>query len=244
MSKADRKQTGVDKMNRNKAGQIRILAFGDSNTWGYIPGGSGRYPAGTRWTTILEELDPEINVWEEGLCGRTTIFQETGYPDRTGVAGLRAFFKGSPVPDAAILMLGTNDCKPCFGVSAKEIGEGIQTCLDELERVLPPRRILLMSPILLGEDVWKPEKDPAYDRRSVAVAGDLKTVYTEIATARGCAFLAASDYADPDPQDEEHMNETGHRQLAEAVYGKLREMGVVSQGTERHGEAPAGAKEA
>ena len=45
-----------------------------------------------------------------------------------------------------------------------------------------------------------------------------------------------------DPRDEEHMNETGHRQLAEAVYGKLREMGILAQGAERYGEAPADAK--
>ena len=34
-----------------------ILAFGDSNTWGLIPGTHERYPWGKRWTSILQKKD-------------------------------------------------------------------------------------------------------------------------------------------------------------------------------------------
>ena len=59
----------------------RILAFGDSNTWGYIPGTAERYDEDTRWTKLLEKkLGDGYEVVEEGLTGRTTVF-DTGFDD-------------------------------------------------------------------------------------------------------------------------------------------------------------------
>lgn len=55
----------------------QILCFGDSNTWG-LDGDSGkRLPWGVRWTSLLQEkLGQQYHVIEEGLCGRTTIFDD------------------------------------------------------------------------------------------------------------------------------------------------------------------------
>lgn len=33
----------------------KILCYGDSNTWGLIPGTKERYPWGVRWTSLLQE---------------------------------------------------------------------------------------------------------------------------------------------------------------------------------------------
>ena len=54
------------------------MCFGDSNTYGYIPGGEGRYPWEVRWTGILADrlYQDGIRVVEEGLCGRTTVFED------------------------------------------------------------------------------------------------------------------------------------------------------------------------
>lgn len=56
----------------------QILCFGDSNTYGYIPENGQRYPWGVRWTSLLNEMlgFDEYRVLEEGLCGRTTIFED------------------------------------------------------------------------------------------------------------------------------------------------------------------------
>ena len=56
---------------------MNILCFGDSNTWGYRPDRKGRFDENTRWTGLLQQkLGPEYHIIEEGLCGRTTIFQD------------------------------------------------------------------------------------------------------------------------------------------------------------------------
>ena len=48
--------------------KIRILCYGDSNTWGYISGSDHkRYGIGERWTSILEELlGNDFKIIEEG----------------------------------------------------------------------------------------------------------------------------------------------------------------------------------
>lgn len=54
----------------------QILCFGDSNTYGLIPGTTNqRYGWGTRWTSILDDKvrTKGYRVIEEGLCGRTTV---------------------------------------------------------------------------------------------------------------------------------------------------------------------------
>ena len=187
-----------------------VLAFGDSNTWGLIPGTKERYSREIRWTGILQDKCISVRIIEEGLCGRTTVFEDELRPGRKGAAMLPVILESQYPLDAAIVMLGTNDCKSIYSVSAAAIGKGIEACLDAIQKYIPSHNILLISPILLGEDVWNPDKDPDFDRRSVGVCRQLKSVYHHIAKERGTAFLAASDYVCADDADSEHMNEDGH----------------------------------
>ena len=54
----------------------RILCFGDSNTYGYIPLG-GRYDEDVRWPTVMAGLLGDgYTVIEEGLNGRTCVFDD------------------------------------------------------------------------------------------------------------------------------------------------------------------------
>lgn len=203
----------------------QILAFGDSNTWGLIPGTypQQRYPWKVRWTSLLQEKydEEEVRVVEEGLCGRTTVFEDELRPGRKGVSSLEYIAESHYPLDAVILMLGTNDCKTSYNVSAYTIGKGIERCLNELEKHISADNILLVSPISLGEDVWKPEKDPEFDSESVEKSKELKEIYKTIAKKHGTKFLAASDYVTASDIDDEHMDEEGHRIFADTVYEKL-----------------------
>ena len=73
----------------------------------------------------------------------------------------------------------------------------------------------------MGENVWQPEKDPEFDRKSVSVSAGLKAVYAEIARRRKHLFLAASDYVGASVYDDEHLNAEGHSALADAIYRVL-----------------------
>lgn len=200
----------------------RILCFGDSNTYGYIPDGTGRYSEDIRWTGRLQKkLASEAVIIEEGLCGRTTVFQDELRIGRRGAELLPILLESHAPLDIVTVMLGTNDCKTVYGASAEVIGKGIEKIIGQIKTIAPQTKILLISPILLGDDVWKAEYDPEFSRESVAVSKKLKDVYKRIAEKNNCMFLAASDIAKPSERDQEHLDEKGHEKLADGIYEKL-----------------------
>lgn len=200
----------------------RILCFGDSNTYGYLPDGSGRYSEDIRWTGRLQKkLSEEAIIIEEGLCGRTTVFQDELRTGRRGVEILPVLLESHAPLDLVIVMLGTNDCKTVYGASAEVIGMGIEKIISQIKSVSPQAKILLISPILLGEHVWKSEFDPEFSVESVQVSKKLKNVYKKIAEQNNCTFLAASDIANPSEEDQEHLDAAGHEVLSKGIYESI-----------------------
>lgn len=54
-----------------------ILCFGDSNTFGYDTVNDSRFPWGIRWTSLVQEkLGEEYRIIEEGMGGRTTVWDD------------------------------------------------------------------------------------------------------------------------------------------------------------------------
>lgn len=201
----------------------RILCFGDSNTYGYIPNGSGRYGENIRWTSILQKsLGSQATIIEEGLCGRTTVFQDELRPGRRGTELLPVLLESHAPLDLVVVMLGTNDCKTVYGASAEVIGKGVEQLIGQIRYRLPNAKILLISPIWLGEDVWKAEYDPEFNRESIGISKKLKSVYQKIAEKNHCAFLAASDISKPSEVDQEHLDEHGHKELADAIFHAIQ----------------------
>lgn len=207
----------------------QLLCYGDSNTWGLIPGTLDRYPWGTRWTSILQEkLEPQdVRVIEEGLCGRTSVFEDASRENRNGLKTLPLVLESHSPIDGAVIMLGTNDCKAYFHQSASQITKGVEQCIDQLLKVIPAERLLLVSPIHLGENVWKPGFDPEFDRVSVETSRQLAAGYRAMAARKNIHMIAASDYAEPSEADQEHMTGAGHAALADAISNALADMAIL-----------------
>ena len=200
-----------------------ILCFGDSNTYGLIPGTKERYPEDIRWTGILGQRlkNRGFRVVEEGLVGRTTIFPDNLRPGRDGSELLPVLLESHYPVDELILMLGTNDCKTVYNASAQVIGRGIKKLLGQIKNADQNIKVTLVSPILLGDEVWKSEFDPEFGVQSVKTSGELKEEYRKIADEYGCDFLAASDVAAPSDNDREHLTPDGHAALAEALTERI-----------------------
>ena len=204
----------------------QILCFGDSNTYGLIPKGGGRYAWGIRWTSILnEKLGLEnYRVIEEGLCGRTTVFDDPLREGRCGIQMLPAVLETHNPIDITVVMLGTNDCKTIYGTTADFIGKGISKIINQIRINAGESKILLISPIHLGADVWKDEYDPEFSALSVATSKALADVYQKVCENENIYFLDASSYAEPSSIDQEHLDEEGHRLLADAIFNKIMEI--------------------
>lgn len=203
----------------------KVLCFGDSNTWGYNPVNGERFSEGIRWTSRLQEhlYIEDIKIIEQGLCGRTTVYEDRTREGKKGIDSLHALFQEQTDFDYVIFMLGTNDCKKYYRNSAEEIASGVSECLDVILQYIAPEKILLISPIRLGEQVWKEEFDPEFDVESVQVSKELKGAYQKVAETKHVAFLAASEYVEPSLEDQEHMDRDGHRIFAEVLYRNVKE---------------------
>lgn len=198
----------------------QVLCFGDSNTYGLIPGTANRYGTGVRWTSILSGILSKkgYQIIEEGLCGRTTIFEDPLRDNRRGAGMLPAILETHRPLDRVILMLGTNDCKTVYDASPNVIGQGIRKLINQIQEDNRQTKILLVSPIHLGDGVGEPGYDVEFDDKSVITSKELKAVYEQIASDFNIDFLAASDFVKPSEADREHMDANGHKILAHEIY--------------------------
>lgn len=115
---------------------MKIICFGDSNTWGYDPRSylGERYPKDVRWTGLLSAL-PGLEVVNCGVNGRTI----PNTPARVSAACAEL---GRYLPaDVLLVMLGGNDllCSPDF--RAENVAERMERFLrDALPRLEPGER--------------------------------------------------------------------------------------------------------
>lgn len=200
-----------------------IVCFGDSNTHGYDSRTGGRFDENVRWPCVLQHLLGEgYHVHEEGLSGRTAVFDD---PLFEGLNGLKAIFPclltHEPV-DLLIIMLGTNDVKSRFHMTAGNIGKGMERLLrkaiDTREAWREGRpRILLISPPPIDERYFEtevgPEMGPGCAERSRAI----EPFYRAAAERADISYLNAAELPGMEmyPYDYMHLSPESHRILAE-----------------------------
>ena len=116
-----------------------IMCYGDSNTWGFMPKlempdveSKNRYPWDVRWTGKLQAmLGSDYRVLEEGLNGRTTMFDCPMEDHRNGLNDIDvALLTHAPI-DLVVIMLGTNDTKIAFRMTDYIIAHGIERLIDK-----------------------------------------------------------------------------------------------------------------
>ena len=202
-----------------------ILCFGDSNTFGTNPEG-GRHARDVRWPGRLQKLlGPDWYVIEEGMGGRTTVWEDPLEPGRRGIAALPIALASHKPLDLVILSLGTNDCKGHFHASPKVIAKGAEelcktVCRFDYGPWAKTPKILLVSPIHIGEKV---ESSPyvSFDKEAPAKSRALGALYQEVAKNYNCLFLDGSQAAEPSALDQLHMDAENHRSMAEAIYENI-----------------------
>lgn len=207
-----------------------VLCYGDSNTWGWDPETQGRFPADVRWTGVLrKELGSGYRVIEEGLNGRTTVWDDPIEGYKNGKEYLIPCLESQKPLDLVIIMLGTNDLKKRFSLSAYDIAAGAGVLAEIAMKSGAgyngnPPKVLLMSPILVG-DIHNSEFAEMFDyESSVERSKKFAEHYKRVADELGCEFLNAADFASPSPIDAIHFEAAEHKKLGEAVARKVKEI--------------------
>ena len=209
--------------------KIRILCYGDSNTWGFVPAGNHkRYKESERWTKILsKKIGSKYEIIEEGLSGRTLNIDNDSDPSegKNGYLYLVPCLKTHDPIDLVILMLGTNELKTINNKSAEDIGNMLEeyyvkTILNQINRsegTYP--KLLIMAPPLVMEE--KPECKSwnnfvgAY-QKSV----ELNDVYKSIAKKYNCYFLSNKELETG--IDGIHLTKESHKLLAQKLEKFIR----------------------
>ena len=208
-----------------------ILCYGDSNTWGCIPRWkdlgvpSERYDQDTRWTGRLSALLGDgYHIIEEGLGGRTSIYDFPGESWRNGLPYFHPCLLSHRPLDLVVIMLGTNDLHACLHPSAERLGDGIRTLVDVV-RATPkcgrdntPPPILVIAPAHIKEAQGRKEVYPKLGgEKGEALSRQFAAVYRQAAEDLGCHFLDAARYAQPSDADGLHWMPESHRLLADAL---------------------------
>ena len=222
-----------------------ILAFGDSLTWGADPQRDARHPRDGRWPDVLAaELDEGTNVIAEGLCGRTTAYDDdTGDCDRNGARLLSTLLATHRPVDLLIVMLGTNDMKPHVAGTAIAAAQGMRR-LVQIARshaagltVPHPMQILIVAPppiVATGND-----EAAAMFAGGVEQSGQLAGLYSDLAVETGCAFFDAATVAEASPADGVHLDADNTAAIGWALAPVVRPLLAAPIDTDQGGLAVA-----
>lgn len=204
----------------------RIVCYGDSNTWGYVAETDGRLEDDDRWAQVLAgTLGDGCTVVEEGLCGRTTVFDDPLNEGLNGMAHLYTCLMSHSLIDLLILMLGTNDTKERFSATPKNIADGIVR-LVEKARTAPVWRggdkpILVIAPVIIGEGCRQSSVAGEMGWTCVEKSRELPALFERCAALNDCAFLDCNAFCTVNPIDFMHLDRDSHRRLGRAVAEKV-----------------------
>lgn len=175
---------------------MRLLCFGDSNTWGYDPRSyfGGRYPADERWVDVLAALTGFdcVNLGENGRAiPRGALNVAPGAGERL------------------IIMLGTNDLLE--GAAAPE-------CAARLERCLAGRGddTLIVAPVPLTRGSWVASDALVDESRALAPE------YAAAAARLGARFADAARWGVGLCFDGVHFTGEGHRAFARGLAEEIK----------------------
>lgn len=219
---------------------LRLLAFGDSNTWGLRPTLAGqalqRYADTARWSGVLQAaLGSAVQVCTHGLMARTLA---TDLPE--GIAGLSgedhnglrrlplALLAERPV-HLVVIMLGTNDLMAALQRRPDDVAATVADVATAVTRgtVAHPRvrgpRLLLVAPPPLGDPRHGPfadDFDATSVQKSLALAAALQTA----AQAAGVAYADAANWTHTDGRDGVHLSPAAHRRLGRGIAGAVQRL--------------------
>ena len=175
---------------------MRVLCFGDSNTYGYDPRSyfGGRYPAISRWVDLLAAKTgwDVINAGENGReIPRSPVLL--------------------PPVDLLIVMLGSND------LLQKASAAAVTARMEAFIHLLPfeKNRIILIAPPPMQPGAWVTEESLLTESRQLAQR------YQMLAQRLGIHFSDAGDWNISLSYDGVHFTEEGHKSFAAGLYEAL-----------------------
>lgn len=187
-----------------------VLAFGDSLTWGFIPGTRARYPHEVRWPNVLQAgLGGKARVLDNALNARTTVHENPFRDYRSGLSVLPVLLEAHAPLDLVILALGSNDFHTNYGLAPVHVARGMRRLVQTVrtyptEPGMPVPEVLVVSPPKIVKT-----DDPYFSGlfgETYRIFHELAPLYEKLALEEGAHFLDAAKVASAGPLDGIHLS--------------------------------------
>ena len=203
-----------------------VLCYGDSNTWGYDPATRTRYRSHVRWTGVLAtRLGADYRVVEEGLNGRTTRWDDPIETGRNGLTYLRPCIESHQPLDVIVIMLGTNDLKSRFDLSASDIAQSAADLAEMAWRWAHAPDGSHVSVLLVAPPATSTltEFDQMFDGAHEK-SRQFSHYYRLAAGRRHLPFFDAGEVIVSSQKDGIHFDSEEHRKLGEALADEVQRL--------------------
>lgn len=162
-------------------------------------------------------------VVEEGLCGRTIMYDDPTTPHRNGRASLPCILQSQEPLDLVIFMLGTNDTRHIYTPCVKEIAMGMAGLVkmarnrDSYQTGMVPK-VLVVAPAPIRDEITQSDFYGMYDEESVRKSRNLYEAYEAVfRDMEGVWLFNADKTAEVSVRDCIHLTKTGHDNLGKAL---------------------------
>jgi lysophospholipase L1-like esterase len=179
-----------------------------------------------RWTGVLQrELGDGYQVIEEGLDGRTTVWDDPIEGYKNGRTYLIPCLESQRPIDLVVMMLGTNELKMRFSLSAFDIAEGVRVLVDIVQKSEAGRdggapKLLLMAPPPVAKLTEFAEMFEGAEAKSSRFGEH----YRRIAEEQGSEFFDTSEVIVSSDIDGIHFEASEHEKLGKAAADLVREI--------------------
>ena len=195
---------------------MRILCYGDSNTWGWVPNINGysksaiisQYAKEDCWWHTLTKNN---EVFLNGLPGRCISHENRWVKNSNAIVTIEDDLKNYTNIDLVIVLLGTNDCKSEYDSSAEEITKSLQMLLKKIKETTNSQMVVI-SPAIIREDTKITRK---YYIGAESKSNELDYLYNELSKQEGYLFISGKDLEIG--EDGEHFTKEGHKKLGDRV---------------------------
>lgn len=208
----------------------RILCFGDSNTWGFDAVTRERFGNETRWTRRLSRaLGEGYEIIEEGLNGRCAVNEDQLKEGLKGLDYIHPCIMSHKPLDLVIIMLGTNDAKERYGMTSHNMAMGIIRVAGKVRHSETGRggtdpEILIVAPAPIGPLYRNDDAVLSMGREADIKTREMASHLKVLSEESGFHFLNAGDHLKMGETDHMHLDEKGHRVMAEIIEGKISEI--------------------
>lgn len=202
----------------------KVLCFGDSNTYGFVPEKCTRYDKNTRWTGVLQALcGSDFSIIEGGCNNRTAFVDNPAGVEQTGYKILPEYFTKDYF-DIVVLAIGINDLQLFFRPTLEEFEQGIEKLIKITKNLSPKSKISLICPSKLNlAGINNGIFSYQFDKISVEKSGKLSPIYKSLAEKYKCHFIDLNNIVDVSPLDGLHFSAESHKKIAENLYKNLKQ---------------------